>query len=322
MNEPIQPLGPNMLPTVANWAAEYLAQKKPGWAWNTWSAAENELRRFSLFVGARELTPKILADYQADQEARKCKPETLYRAIAWTQRLLEWLEDMEYAEHGRFTRLLKKPQRPQLQIRTFTHEQYEALKEVSKGTMWHYGVIMAYRTGARYSDTALMKWEYVDMEKLCINYVPYKSRKTGRPALCPFEAGGDLHRVLLELNVSRHSHPMWSKYVCPEMAMTYPRQEGRTSSTQREEFRKLCARIGAAKGLSFHTLRHSFISRLVQSGASYPVGTQITGLASPKVFSLYAKPDLPALRKAVENMSKNDEPPDEAGGTIIQLPAA
>lgn len=322
MNEPIQPLGPNKLPTVANWAAEYLTQKKPGWAHNTWMAAEIELRRFAVFVGARELTPKILADYQANQQARKCKPTSLFKSIEWPQRLLEWLEDMDMVERRRFTKILKKPAKPYEKIKAFTHAQYEALKEVAKGTMWYYAVIMAYRIGTRYSDTALMKWECVDMEKLCIDYVPYKSRKTGRPALCPFEAGGDLHRVLLDLSGSRHQHPMWGEYVCPEMAMTYPRTTGFAPSSYRSKFRNLCVKIGAAKGLSFHSLRHSFISRLVQGGASYPVGSQITGLSSPMIFARYAKPDLPTLRNAIGNMSKNDEPPDEAGGTIIKLPAA
>ncbi len=306
--------------STADLVEEYITQHDPHWTNNTYLAAENELRRFLQFIGGNELTPKLVADYQAAQHLRKCKPYTLYRTIQWTQRFLVWLEDMEYVRHNRVTNILRVPNVVPGKVRCFTHIQYEDLKEVAAGTMWYYAIVMAYRVGTRYSDTAMMKWEYVNLEKRVIRYVPWKTRKTGREANCPFEAGGDLHQVLLELNVSRHAHPMWREYVCPEMAMTYPKHESIAQYAQRYQFKMLCKKIGAETGLTFHSLRHSFISRLIKGGATYPMGSQITGLSTPQMFLRYAEPDVDTLRKAIESMSKNDNPPDE--GQIIKLPAA
>ena len=309
------------LTTVNALVAEYLAVKQPRWSANTYAAAEPELRRFLAFIGGRELTPKVIAEYQAEQHNRTCTPTTRFRAIEWPQRFLEWLEDMEYVGHNRFSKILVKPPKPLNKVKAFTHAQFEALKNEAKGTMWYYAIIMAYRTGTRYSDTALMKWESINFEKRYIQYVPWKSRKTGREAICPFEAGGDLHMVLLELNDQRHADPMWARFVCPEMAMTYPMTGiSHAPAIMRYEFDRLRRKVGAAKGLSFHSLRHAFISRLIKGGTTFSVGSQLTGMASESVFLRYADPDLPTLQKAIEDMNKGDDPPEE--GTIIKLPGA
>ncbi len=309
------------LTTVNDLVAEYLAVKKPTWSANTYAAVEPELRRFLAFLGSRELTPKVIADYQAEQHNRTCTPTTRFRSIEWPQRFLQWLEEMEYVAHNRFSKILVKPPRPYNKVKVFTHEQFEALKNEAKGTMWYYAIVMAYRTGTRYSDTALMKWESVNFEKRFIQYVPWKSRKTGREAVCPFAAGGDLHMVLLELNEVHHADPMWNRFVCPEMAMTYPMTGiSHAPAIRRYEFDVLRMKIGAPKGLSFHSLRHAFISRLIKGGTTFSVGSQITGMASESVFLRYAEPDLPTLQKAIEDMNKGDEPPEE--GTIIKLPGA
>ena len=315
-------LDPDKLPTIANWCEEYKAQHASRWAPNTMKCADTELRRFALFCGMKDFTPKVVLEYQSEQHKRKCQPSTIYRAIEWPLRFIEWCEDMDYLPRHKFSKLLAKPQKPLKKVQVFTHEQYEKLKEISKGTLWHYAIIMAYRTGARFSDCCLMKWESVNFDGLYVNYVPFKSRKSGREALCPFDAGGDLHTVLLDLNESRHPHPMWKDYVCADLAMKYPTGGGDEGADKafRLKFTTMCRKIGAAKGLTFHTLRHSFISRLIQGGASYPIGSQITGLCNPVVFSRYAKPDLLTLRKAIDNTNKNDHPPEE--GMIVAMPAA
>lgn len=320
MNDEIQPLDADKVPTVANCVRRYLAHMKPRWAGNTLARVGLATRLFATFVGTRTLTPLIVSEFQAAQYTRDIKQSTLNEILFPVQQFLQWCEDMEILAHNRFSGIIKLPLIMPSKPQAFTHSQYEALKEVSKGTMWHYAIIMAYRIGTRYSDTAIMKWEYINMEKLYVQFVPHKTRKTGREAVCPFDSGGDLHRVLIELNQSRHANPMWSNYVCPEMAMTYPQIGPRHApAIRRYEFKRMCIKIGAGD-LSFHNLRNSFISRLVKSGTTHSIGGQLTGLSSPAVFNQYAVPDMDTLRRAVDNMSKNDNPPDE--GIIIKLPGA
>ncbi len=263
----------------------------------------------------------LLADYQAAAYVRYPNANTLYRVLIYAQMFVQWLENMERVPHNRFSNIIRLPNRLPVKVEVFTPAQYEKLKELSAGTEWYYMIVMAWNTGARYSDCALMQWGNVNLEHCYVNFVPFKSRRTGRAATCPFDAGGDLHQLLLELNSRpRHPHPMWAPYICPFMAMTYPATGDGPLFSRRQEFNALCRKAGA-QGLTFHNLRNSFMSRLVQSGVSYPVGSQLTGIISTTVFSRYAAPNLPVLRKAIEDMKKTDEPPPEEG-TIISLPAA
>lgn len=311
-------------PTLANLCTQFIADNSHRWVRNSRRVYRSELERFTLYVGDRELTPKILSEFQAEQYNRAVKQNTIARTLGAVKLFIDWAEDMEIFETNRFSRVIYVPEKLQKKARTFSHDQYEKLKEVSRGTFWHYAIVMAYRTGARYSDCALLKWESVDLERSYVRFVPYKTRKSGREAVCPFDTGGDLRQALLEMDKLRHPHPMWAPYVCPEMAMYYPQDnavglEGCAGPSRRYEFKVLCQQCGI-KGLSFHQLRNSFISRLVKSGASFPMGSQLTGLASHSVFNRYAEPDIDALRETIDNMDKKDEPPDE--GTIIKLPGA
>ncbi len=306
---------------ISKWIEEYISFSTPRWSGNTLRAADTELRRFGLFVGARELSPMIVHGYQSNQYARKCTPSALFRSIEWTQRFLEWCECVGYLEMRRFSKILKKPHKPLPPVTIFTHAQYEQLKELARGTNWYYAIVMSYRTGTRYSDTVLMKWKNVNLEQCCIRYTPFKSRLTGRTATCPFEIDGDLHRLLADMHAFRpNTGCKWDEYICPDLAMHYPHDGVQGAQRDvRTQFTALVKKIGAT-GLTFHDLRHSFISRLIRSGASYPIGSQITGLASPQVFCRYAAPDVSSLRVAIENMSNQDEPPEE--GDIIKLPGA
>lgn len=317
---PISPLGPNRAPTIANWAEEYKALNKHRWSWSSQMLAHNELKRLALFVGMRKFTPQVLAEFQAHTYTRKAKPKTIHRTLNAVSAFVRWLDNMDYLEHRRFTGIIRLPKLIPAVPKIFTEDQYERMKEAARGTYWYYAVIMAYRTGARYSDVALLKWENVHMDECYVRYLPFKTRRTGKEAVCTFDVGGDLHQVLQEMSLCKGANPKgWEAYVCPDMAMTYPiNGEGYGAGPQKRfAFKKLCNNNGCA-GLSFHKLRNSFMSRLVKGGVSYPMASQITGLSSPVVFNQYAKPDIETIRKVMNKVDKKDDPPDE--GTIIKLP--
>lgn len=317
----ISPLGPNRLPTVANWAEQYKALNKHRWSASKLDSANREINRLALFVGTREFTPQALAEFQADVHTRKVGAYTIIQTLSVVGTFIKWLDTMGYVDHRRFAGIIRKPPPPPPDPKIFTEAQYERVKAAARGTYWYYAVIMGYRTGARYSDVALLKWSDVHLDECYVRYIPFKSRKTGKCAVCPFDVGGDLHQVLQELSMCRGSAPKgWENYVYPDLAMTYPMNglEG-AGPIKRREFKRLCDQNGA-RGLSFHKLRNSFMSRLVKSGVSYPMASQITGITDHAMFDRYANPDLDALRKVMNKMDKKDDPPDE--GTIIKLPGA
>jgi len=316
---PISPLGPNRAPTVANWVEQYKELNKHRWSWGHLQIVDLEMRRLALFFGPREFTPQVLAEFWAETHARKAKAWTIHKTLREVRSFVLWLDAMEFVDYKRFTGVIRVPPPPKVAAKIFTETQYERLKAAAKGTYWYYAVIMAYRTGARYSDCALLKWEHVHLDECYVRYLPFKTRKTGKEAVCPFDVGGDLHQVLQEMSLCKGANLNgWEAYVCPDMAMTYPVNGGACGAgpQKRLAFKTLCEKNGCA-GLSFHKLRNSFMSRLVGSGASYPQATQITGLSTTAVFDAYAKPDVEALRNVMEKVDKKDDPGE---GTIIKLP--
>lgn len=317
MNEPTQP-NATLAPTCATWTAEYQAQKSPNWSENYKRSVEYELRRFALFVGQREIDGRVIHEFQAEQFQREAKPRTLDCTMRAAQQFLKWCEEMGYLTK-KYSSLIKPVKVPKEDPVRFTAEQYEKVKELAKGTSLYYATIMAYRTGARSSDTCLLKWENVDMENLVITYVPFKTRKTGAKAVCPFQAGGDLHEVLKELRQSNRSiSPLWDQYVCPELAMQCPRggTYDQGNDMTKRPFKNLCCKAGCGH-LSFHKLRNSFISRLINGNVPFEQASQLTGLTSYATFLGYAKPDIETLRKAIKQADV--EPPV---ATLLSFPAA
>ncbi len=309
-----------LTPTCATWTAEFQAQKSPTWSDNYKRLMGLELRRFALFVGEKQIDGAVVHEFMAEQFAREAKPNTLDKTVRAVQQFLKWCEEMGYLTK-KYSSLIKPVKIPKEDPVRFTQEQFEKVKELAKGTALYYATIMAYRTGARASDVCLLLWENVDMENLVISYIPYKTRKGGQKAVCPFQAGGDLHDVLKELRQAKAPSPFWEKYVCPELAMQYPRggyDQGNDMTKTR--FKTLCAKAGCPH-LSFHKLRNSFLSRAVSAGIPFSQVTQMTGLTSFQILMRYSQPDLPVLRNAMTRMDALDTPPP-SGQNLVAFPAA
>jgi len=309
-------------PTVATWCEEYKDENFPRFTQGTRDIVSRELVRFALFVGRREISGRILHEYM-DERRRKTSGETLMKTVRWTAAFLKWAEEMGYVDR-RYSSLaifhtssvvIVPP--PPLR---FTPEQYEAIKEATKGTVWHYAAIMSYRTGARVSDACLLKWESVNLEELYVHYLPWKTRKTQRYATCPFQAGGDFHNVLIELNAARDKRPHWDQFVCPELAMRYPAKcHGYGNAGLSYHFSKYCKQIGAPH-LTFHKLRNTFLSRSVNGGIPFAQTRQITGLGSDQMLLRYSVPDLGVLRTAIEKIEATDQVPPAV--KLLSMPAA
>ncbi len=320
-----QPIGGILAPTCATWTVEFQAQKAPTWSEGYKCLVGRELERFALFVGHKEISGKIIHEFMAEQFAREAKPNTLDKTVRAVQQFLKWCEEMGYLTK-KYSSLIKPVKIPKEDPVRFTQEQYERVKELAKGTSLYYATCMAYRTGARASDVSLLKWENVDMENLVVSYIPFKTRKGGRKAICPFQAGGDLHEAFKQLDQARDQRPHWDRFVCSELAMQYPSNGTGTgimmtgSTLLNRGFRNLCAKIGAPH-LSFHRLRNAFLSRAVNAGIPFSQVTIMTGLASFQILMRYTVPDVAVLRNAMNRMDSVDLPPPSAQN-LIAFPAA
>ena len=151
-------------------------------------------------------------------------------------------------------------------------------------------------TGLRLGDCCTLKWKDVDFERRAIRLVPMKTKRYGRSVTIP------MHPALYaDLDARRRfALPDGSSdgYVCPELANRY----------KNRHFDKITAAFKAAgistsengrSVVSFHSLRHTFVSMSVSSGIPLDVVRQITGHSSLKMAEHYSHATTEALAKAV-----------------------
>lgn len=311
------------VPTVANWVEEFKKAHFPKIAPSTQINLDRSLKIFALFIGTRRISKALVVRFcEEESKAKAITAQSLMRIFSVLKQFLRWCEKMDYVK-GNFAFLVPTIQVAQKPARMFTPEQYTALKEEVKGSVFYYGVVMAYNTGMRLSDVCLLKWENIDLINMAIAYIPFKTRRRGHRAVCPIETGSDLHEVILDMDKCRSAHPIWSAYVCPGMAMYYPKEGGSLVlfGTTGDTFSRGLKKIGA-EDLSFHKLRNSFMSRVVDADVSWPKICQITGLKTFSVLLRYAKPNPDALRKDMEKLSKVDSELAATGVKMLMPPNA
>lgn len=171
-------------------------------------------------------------------------------------------------------------------------------------------------TGQRLGDCALLEWGQVDLIRRHISLVPRKTaRKTGRMVVIP------LHENLLKMLLA---FPAAARrgYVMPKCAEMYLKQAGELS----ERFKRIFKRAGietetdGADGhrkralVSFHSLRHTFVSLAANAGVPLAVVQSIVGHSTVEMTRHYFHESENALVSAVAALPSVTGGESEAAG--------
>jgi len=190
----------------------------------------------------------------------------------------------------------------------FTSEQINSLLGAANQE-WQGMILTACCTGVRLGDIASMDWENVNLQAMEIRF---SATKTGQDMKAPI--ADQLHECLCKLPSFDTGGPVF-----PEAAETYARA-GTSSLSNR--FRKIMHKAGLAENpthhtsgdgrdakrtvnkLSFHSLRHCFVSNLKMSGAGDSIAKELAGHSSDEISRVYTHSDPVALRAAVNKLPK------------------
>jgi len=143
-------------------------------------------------------------------------------------------------------------------------------------------------TGLRLGDCATLRWDGLDFERRVIRATPIKTKRRGVEVTIP------MHPALYaDLDRRRRSLGESSEYVFPEYAEDY--RESSKCPAAINVFR----RAGLGAGVSFHSLRHTFVSAAASAGVPLDVVRRIVGHTSAKMTDHYAHLSDEALSKAV-----------------------
>lgn len=180
---------------------------------------------------------------------------------------------------------------------TFSEAQYQAALSAA-GAHVRYQfirpmIVVAWNTGCRISDVAQMQWEWVNFDRESINWVPWKTRRRKTK-----EVEMPMTSELVECLKSIRASGKFSKshYVFPEANTFYQMSSNPLTEMFRRVFNN--ARL---PNHTFHCLRHSFVSRMLNAGTDPITLSQMMGL-SVEQLQTYSHISIDAKRTALHKM--------------------
>lgn len=176
--------------------------------------------------------------------------------------------------------------------RWFNAEQYRLVmsalcKDTNRGEYWLSACTVAWHTGLRMVDVANLRWASVDFPGNQIVVIPQKTKNTGRIITIPMEDELREHLVAafgVRTQPEFVNRPFHELYVTDRQFLC-------------NKFVDLCRSV-ELRDHSFHSFRHGFATRLLNSGADAIVVASMTG-QTLKVLANYAHISSAAKRAAM-----------------------
>ena len=275
----------------------------------------------------RDVNFEICEQYKAHLTRRKLTARTFNANRAFLRSFWNVLEDKAKTGGNPWAKLAKRDENSQGR-RALTVDE---LKTVCGSATGELRAMLAFGlyTGCRLADAACMEWGNIDMTRRMIRYLPSKTRrKVKNPLLIPMHP--ELYGILAEIPKAEQRGA-----VCPDMATRYREHGandvsdliqahfekcGLATTTEREG-----AGVRRAVTVGFHSMRHTAVSLLRESGAAQSVSQAIVGHNSAEVHQLYTHTDESAMRRAVDSLPGLTDPKPRAlprnasGGTVEAL---
>lgn len=177
-------------------------------------------------------------------------------------------------------------------------------------------------TGQRLGDCALLEWGHIDLIRRRISIIPRKTaRKTGRMVVIP------IHENLLKMLLA---FPQAERvgYVMPECADCYLKRATELSNRFKSVFKAAGIKTDADGDgqrkralVSFHSLRHTFVSLAANAGVPLAVVQSIVGHSTVDMTRHYFHESENALVSAVAALPSVTGGESDAGGMTARVRA-
>jgi integrase len=170
-------------------------------------------------------------------------------------------------------------------LRTLSPEEEERLLREASGDVRDLARF-ALHTGMRIGEVFRLRWAHVDLVEGTISV---HATKTGKVRMVPLNDVTE--RILQFWLLGRRN-----EYVF------YNRETGKPFRDLKAGFQRACRRAGIS-GVTWHTLRHTFASRLVSRGVDIVTVKELLGHSTVTVTMRYAHTNLASKREAVRSLA-------------------
>jgi len=158
----------------------------------------------------------------------------------------------------------------------------ERMLECTKNTKHKVLLSLAYGAGLRVSEVVHLRVKDLDLDEGIVHIKQSKGKKD-RITVIPNRLKDDLRRCILGRD--------GNEYV-------FESQRGGclTTSTAQKVFAMACKRAGIQKGATFHSLRHSFATHLLENGTDVRYVQELLGHANIRTTQRYTRVTNPLLK--------------------------
>jgi integrase len=314
VNDILERIGKNRIyaPTVQRYLEGWLRKEKGTLSENAYGKKELVVRLFLEALDGRETLPiedvteadivtfrdKLLADGRRARTVNTMVRDILSKALRDAQKTglirLDPAAALKAIRGG-----------PQVEKGTFSADQIRRLINTAEGD-WKGLILAGFFTGARLSDLANMQWRNVDLAERTITF---RQRKTNAVVKIPIHP--DLQDHLLNLP----SQDLGENPVFPAL---FGRRTSGTSGLSMT-FTRIMKKAGIVSGylrtraegvsrtvnaLTYHSLRHSFNSTLVNAGVPQELRMKLTGHSSADMNAIYSHHEFATIRAALDHLPR------------------
>jgi len=238
------------------------------------------------FFGDLELhnvTPLLIEKYRAKRLKKGVSKSTVNREASIMKKMFNLAIDWNVAEENPVQKVKLFSEKDTMKERILT-EKEEAVLLARSSCYLKSILITALNTGMRRGEILNLKWSQVNMEKRCLRV---EQTKSGKNRMIPIN--GYLYRELLKVKSLNGK----SEYVFPNP------KTGRPFTEVKKSFKNACKRAGI-HDLRFHDLRHTFATRLIESGVDLITVRDLLGHFSVRVTQRYTHSNQNQKKEAVE----------------------
>jgi integrase len=294
--------------TAREFLTEWVESKKNETELRAWLKYDQIVTEFLAHVGAkadrllREITQADIRSYRDALKRKGLAAPTVNHAVKILRMPFKAAHDAGYIDINPNTKTTVRPVKDEtrdFEKDVFTRDQLGDLVKAAPSEDWKGAILCGYYTGLRLRDIADLEWSAVNLNAEIITVMTRKTRKRVTVPIHPQFAAW----------LERQTRGIGKAPVFPTLAG----KAGGGKSGLSMAFKRIMEHAGikgrllreangqgrSQSSLSFHSLRHGFVSAMANAGVAQELRQKLTGHASAEMNAQYTHHELEALRAAV-----------------------
>lgn len=280
---------------------DYARANKRSWRSDKYRI-EAHLKPYFGDVTLQDISPLLIEKYRVERLKMGVSKSTINRETTILKKMLNLALDWGLTDQNPVIKVRLFSEKGTEKERILSDEEEVKLLARCPGYLRPI-VITALNTGMRRGEILNLRWRNVDLKK---RLVKVEQTKSGTSRVIPIN--GCLYNELVK-----------AKEASGKAEHLFPNPETGLPYTQvRKGFKNACQKAGV-KELRFHDLRHTFATRLIESGADIITVRDLLGHFSVRVTQRYTHPGQDKKREAVELLLAREAKQPESPESLAHI---